>query len=40
LLFAGGALYGTTWSGGKNDDGTVFRIALSGTEKILHSFGN
>jgi uncharacterized repeat protein (TIGR03803 family) len=36
------ALYGTTFVGGANNDGTVFKIALSGsggTETVLHSFG-
>jgi uncharacterized repeat protein (TIGR03803 family) len=33
-----GELYGTTVSGGVNDDGTVFRITTSGTLTTLHSF--
>jgi len=39
---ADGALYGTTESGGAYNDGTVFRLARSGshyTEQVLHSFG-
>lgn len=34
-----GNLYGTTYAGGAYGQGTVFRIALDGTETILHSFG-
>lgn len=33
-----GILYGTTYYGGACDEGTVFSITLSGTEKVLHSF--
>jgi uncharacterized repeat protein (TIGR03803 family) len=33
-----GALYGTTFSGGEFGLGTVFRVALDGTEEVLHSF--
>jgi uncharacterized repeat protein (TIGR03803 family) len=32
------ALYGTTGSGGANDDGSVFKITLSGGYSLLHSF--
>ena len=40
LLDVGGTFYGTTWgNGGKYGDGTVFSITTSGTEKVLHSFG-
>jgi len=35
---AAGNLYGTTHNGGSADEGTVFRIALDGTETVLHSF--
>ena len=35
-----GNLYGTTFNGGANDLGTVFKIAPSGKETILHSFAN
>jgi uncharacterized repeat protein (TIGR03803 family) len=35
-----GNLYGTTFNGGANDLGTVFKIAPNGTETILHSFAN
>jgi uncharacterized repeat protein (TIGR03803 family) len=31
--------YGTTFSGGVNNAGTVFTITLAGTETVLHSFG-
>ena len=52
LLEVRGTLYGTTWSGGAYGSqtcpasiepagcGTVFSITTSGTEKVLHSFGN
>jgi uncharacterized repeat protein (TIGR03803 family) len=33
-----GNLYGTTWDGGTNDSGTVFKLSPSGTETILYSF--
>jgi uncharacterized repeat protein (TIGR03803 family) len=39
LVEIGGTLYGTTEYGGSSGDGTVFSIAPSGTETILHSFG-
>lgn len=35
---ADGSFYGTTRSGGDEDDGTVFNIAADGTFKVLHSF--
>src|SRR5271163_2430536 len=39
LIFdADGNLYGTTYSGGDYGHGTVFELAPSGTETILHSF--
>lgn len=38
LIFLNGDLYGTTAEGGTNDDGTVFRLSLSGKETVLHSF--
>jgi len=34
-----GALYGTTYVGGANGCGTVFKITTSGSENVLHSFG-
>ena len=41
LSFANNYLFGTTNSGGKLNLGTVFRVdAVSGTEKVLHSFGD
>lgn len=33
-----GNLYGTTWSGGANNAGTVFQITLGGTLTTLYSF--
>jgi uncharacterized repeat protein (TIGR03803 family) len=35
-----GYFYGTTYSGGTNGAGTVFRITASGTLTTLHSFGS
>ena len=36
-----GTLYGTTYYGGAYNDGTVFSFDLTtGTEHVLHSFGN
>ena len=34
-----GTLYGTTFSGGANDQGTVFNVTLAGSVTVLHSFG-
>jgi uncharacterized repeat protein (TIGR03803 family) len=36
---ADGNFYGTTFAGGTNDDGTVFRISSAGTLSILYQFG-
>src|ERR1700733_7514272 len=33
-----GSLYGTTYLGGTSGYGTVFKVTLSGTETVLHSF--
>jgi len=33
-----GNLYGTTKSGGKHQNGTVFKLTKAGTESVLHSF--
>src|ERR1700676_5156816 len=33
-----GNFYGTTYHGGANDDGTVFRVSPGGSETILHTF--
>ena len=45
LIFdSSGNLYGTTYAGGSNADGTLFQLAPKAggvwTEKVLHSFGN
>jgi uncharacterized repeat protein (TIGR03803 family) len=39
LIDVSGTLYGTTFGGGTNGEGTVFIITPSGTEKLLYSFG-
>ena len=39
LIAVNGVLYGTTRYGGKNDNGSVFKVTTSGAEHILHSFG-
>jgi len=31
-------LYGTTEFGGRNDNGTVFKVTTKGAETVLHSF--
>src|SRR5262249_5258946 len=33
-----GNLYGTTWSGGAHQGGTVFMLTPAGKEKVLYSF--
>lgn len=33
-----GNFYGTTYSGGSNDDGTIFKITSTGKETVLYSF--
>lgn len=38
LINVNGTLYGTTINGGSHDDGTVFSVTTSGSEKVLHSF--
>ncbi|MBV9718820.1 MAG: hypothetical protein JOZ77_05845 [Candidatus Eremiobacteraeota bacterium] len=38
LVHVGNAFYGTTYSGGANGGGTVFKVTESGTETVLHSF--
>jgi uncharacterized repeat protein (TIGR03803 family) len=40
LLSSDGNFYGTTYSGGSNNYGTVFKLTPSGTETILHSFSS
>jgi uncharacterized repeat protein (TIGR03803 family) len=39
LVNVKGTLYGTTYGGGANNVGTVFKIKLLGKETVLHSFG-
>jgi uncharacterized repeat protein (TIGR03803 family) len=39
IMDSAGNLYGTTYGGGSNGDGTAFKISANGTETILHSFG-
>jgi uncharacterized repeat protein (TIGR03803 family) len=39
VLGSDGFLYGTTYSGGTNDDGTVFKITTQGTLTTLYQFG-
>lgn len=38
LIAVDGALYGTTYGGGAHDSGTVFKLAPTGTQSVLHSF--
>ncbi len=40
IVGSDGNLYGTTNSGGRGGNGTVFQMTPSGTETILHSFGD
>jgi uncharacterized repeat protein (TIGR03803 family) len=41
LTEVNGVLYGTTSEGGyPNDDGTVYTVTTSGTEKVIYTFGN
>lgn len=35
-----GAMYGTTWGGGANSGGVVFRLTVSGDYAIVHSFAS
>lgn len=40
LLYFNGTFYGTTGSGGTNDDGTIYSISPNGQgERVLHNFG-
>ncbi|MGB8909897.1 MAG: choice-of-anchor tandem repeat GloVer-containing protein [Candidatus Cybelea sp.] len=39
LINVGGTLYGTTQSGGKRNEGTVFAVTTSGSEHVIFSFG-
>lgn len=38
IMDAGGNLYGADVVGGRDSDGTVFKIAPDGTENVLHTF--
>ncbi len=38
LINVAGTLYGTTWQGGADGYGTVFKVTTSGTETPLYSF--
>ena len=39
LILSGSTLYGTTWGGGSNNDGTVFGVPLTGgTPTVLYPF--
>ena len=38
LIDVNGTLYGTTYAGGANNDGTVFELEASGSQTLLHSF--
>ncbi len=38
LTVMNGTLYGTTFYGGSNGDGTVFSVTTSGQERVLYSF--
>lgn len=39
LIESNGTVYGTTYSGGPNDAGVVFRVSPKGAETVLHAFG-
>jgi uncharacterized repeat protein (TIGR03803 family) len=39
LIAIGKELYGTTYQGGANENGTVFEVSTSGKESVLHTFG-
>lgn len=39
LASVGGAFYGTTEFGGTQNQGTVYRVTVNGSEKVLHKFG-
>jgi uncharacterized repeat protein (TIGR03803 family) len=39
-LDSAGDLYGLTFGGGTNENGTLYEITAAGTEKVLYSFGN
>ncbi len=40
LTVSGGILYGTTPSGGAQNDGTAFSLTPSGTQTVIHNFGD
>ena len=39
IMDSSGNLYGTTYNGGTNSVGTVFKITAAGAESVLHAFG-
>jgi uncharacterized repeat protein (TIGR03803 family) len=39
LINVGGTLYGTTFGGGSDNLGTVFKVTKAGNETVVHSFG-
>lgn len=40
LLNINGILYGTTYFGGMQNSGTIYRVTTAGAESVLYSFGN
>lgn len=40
LVYYNGALFGTTQGGGSHNLGAIFRVGLTGTERLIYSFKN